>query len=88
MPPALDLHYGADGALPHSAGQIMGQCAGHRSTLASDAVLLVGTGDKALLLHLGQSVGKFKVIDQLLLQKRTLQGIPRQGTGCFDKIAK
>ena len=75
MVPAADLHNGADGTLPHGAGQVVGQCVGHGCALAGDGIpALAVHGDKLLLFHLGQRIGKLKIVDKLLLQKRALQG--------------
>ena len=87
--PAADLHNGADGTLPHGAGQVVGQCVGHGCALAGDGIpALAVHGDKLLFFHLSQRIGKLKIVDKLLLQKRALQGFVLYRACHFDKVAE
>ena len=89
VPPAADLHDGADRALPARCG------AGRRASVSATVVprrngipSVLVHGDKLLLLDLGQGVGKLKIIDKLFLQKRTLHRFALYGACHFDKVAE
>ena len=57
--------------------------------LAGDGIpALAVHGDKLLLFHLGKRIGKLKIVDKLLLQKRALQGFVLYRACHFDKVAE
>ena len=87
--PGLAAQHGGYGALPHTAGQVVGQCVGHGCALAGDGIPAHTVhGDKLLFFHLSQRIGKLKIVDKLLLQKRALQGFVLYRACHFDKVAE
>ena len=87
--PAAYLHHGADGAFPHGAGQVVGQCVGYGGAFLGDNIPpLAIDGNELLLFHLDQRVGKLKIIDKLLLQDRALHGVALYRACHFDQVAE
>ena len=86
--PALDADNCQNRTFPHAAGQIFRESLGHCGTFFGNGVAVGSLNGQPLGYKVVQRANKFKIIDQLFLQKRSLHGFTGHRPHAFNQVAQ
>ena len=86
--PGLAAQHGGYGALPHTAGQVIGQLLCDLAPFFGDGVVPIGQSDQLLLGDVIQAGANLKIIDQRFLHQGVFDLRPGNGPGILDQIAQ
>ncbi len=86
--PALDADNCQNRTFPHAAGQIFRESLSHCGTFFGNGVAVGSLNGQPLGHKVVQRANKFKIIDQLFLQKRSLHGFTGHRPHAFNQVAQ